>query len=150
MRLTPITLALTTLSTTSAFISGITVPATIAPNKPYTITFDERFDSSNLWTDVAVTWGYNNPPGSINSVGQYATIYHLPPNPKQAPVKLRTTAPDHIQLFNKQKKIEIVAAVFTVGSFVGNVGFTTFNVTVDVGDKVSDKLVSSTGFLVAP
>ncbi|EUC36100.1 hypothetical protein COCCADRAFT_89171 [Bipolaris zeicola 26-R-13] len=134
MRLTPITLALTTLSTTSAFISGITVPATIAPNKPYTITFDERFDSSNLWTDVAVTWGYNNPPGSINS----------------APVKLRTTAPDHIQLFDKQKKIEIVAAVFTVGSFVGNVGFTTFNVTVDVGDKVSDKLVSSTGFLVAP
>lgn len=47
MRLTPLTLALTTLSTTSAYISGITVPATIDPNKTYTITFDAKFDSSN-------------------------------------------------------------------------------------------------------
>lgn len=40
--------------------------------------------------------------------------------------------------------------MFTVGSVVGNVGFTTFNVTVDVGDRVSNKLVSSKGFLAEP
>ncbi|EUC41317.1 hypothetical protein COCMIDRAFT_106506 [Bipolaris oryzae ATCC 44560] len=150
MHFTPLTLFLTTLSTASAFIESFTVPAMIAPNKPYTITFNTRFDPAYLWTDVAVTWGYNNPPGSINSVGQYPVIYHLPPNPKQAPVKLVVTAPDGIQKFNKQKKIEIVASVFTVASIVGNVGFTSFNVTIDVGDKVSDKLVTSQGFLVEP
>ncbi|ENI10509.1 hypothetical protein COCC4DRAFT_46255 [Bipolaris maydis ATCC 48331] len=53
MRLTPLTLALSTLSTTSAFISGITLPATIAPNKPYTITFDAKVDPYSMWTDVA-------------------------------------------------------------------------------------------------
>ncbi|KAJ5030386.1 hypothetical protein J3E73DRAFT_420523 [Bipolaris maydis] len=99
MRLTPLTLALSTLSTTSAFISGITLPATIAPNKPYTITFDAKVDPYSMWTDVAVTWGYNSPPGSTNTV----------------PVKPVTTAPDGIQKFNKERKVDIVATVFTVG-----------------------------------
>ncbi|EMD95649.1 hypothetical protein COCHEDRAFT_1221398 [Bipolaris maydis C5] len=134
MRLTPLTLALSTLSTTSAFISGITLPATIAPNKPYTITFDAKVDPYSMWTDVAVTWGYNSPPGSTNTV----------------PVKPVTTAPDGIQKFNKERKVDIVATVFTVGAITGNVGFTSFDVTVDVGDKVNNKLVSSTRFLPVP
>lgn len=76
----------------------------------------------------------------------------LPPasNPKQVPVKPVTTAPDGIQKFNKERKVDIVATVFTVGAITGNVGFTSFDVTVDVGDKVNNKLVSSTRFLPVP
>jgi hypothetical protein len=138
------TLATTTLTT--ARLTGLAAPATLAPSQPFTLTLlTENYIQSVA--DVSIAWGYALAPGYPLTLGSLTSSAYLGPDKSNSVdnVTIATTAPKELEQF-KGKEVVLAGSLFSLYGASGTPSVTNFNVTVTVGDATSEELVRSEGF----
>ncbi|EUC34676.1 hypothetical protein COCCADRAFT_35713 [Bipolaris zeicola 26-R-13] len=139
MRFSTIAMALASVSSASAAIYAITVPAVLTPNTTFPLTFNSNLDATNS-LDVAVAYGFGAPPPYAGALGfNFKTIYLAG---EESGYKMGTNytvdvvAPAAIAGYNGS--VVVTAAVYQIFGYSGTYFLKTFNVTVDVGDASPD------------
>lgn len=148
MRTSTFVAALASASLASARIVGIAAPATIVPGKPFTLTLlTENYIQSVA--DIAVAWGFSPPPGFPYSLGSLASSAYLGPDKSNTleNVTLEVTAPAGLSGVQKDEKAVLSAGVYSLYGASSGPTVLNANVTVNVGDQVSEETVRSNGFV---
>ncbi|KAF1955061.1 hypothetical protein CC80DRAFT_493403 [Byssothecium circinans] len=126
----------------TAILTGISVPATLAPSAPYTITLlSENYIQAVA--DVAVAWGYATPASAYpRTLGGYTSSSYLGPDKSNQleNVTVETTAP--AELGNLGTEAVVSVSLFSLFGKGGTPSVQTWNVTVGVGESVSGEVVS--------
>jgi hypothetical protein len=144
MRTATLLSALSALSLTTARLVGISAPSTIAPSQNYTLTLITE-NYIQAVADVAIAWGYSTPPGFPGSLGFFTGSAYLGPSKsnqlKNVPIEV--AAP---QSLNVGSQYVLGVSLLSLYGASGGPVVTLFNVTVNVGEEVSQDVVRSNGF----
>jgi hypothetical protein len=147
MRFSTLVAALASASSAAASIYGISAPNTIAPNKTFPLTFNANIDQSSS-LDVAVAWGFSPAPGFRGTLGQnFETLYLAGDNssyPRGTNFTVDVMAPAAIADY-KNDTVVVTAGVYQIFGVSGSIVLSVFNVTLNVGDRLSASEVSSEG-----
>ncbi|EUC51029.1 hypothetical protein COCMIDRAFT_79993 [Bipolaris oryzae ATCC 44560] len=139
MRFSTLATALSSISSASAAIYGITVPAVLSPNATFPLTFISNIDQSSA-LDVAVAYGFSAPPAYRGALGfNYKTIYLAGEDSDYqmgTNYTVDVVAPEAIAGYNGS--VVVTASVYQIFGYSGVYRLNSFNVTVDVGDASSD------------
>ncbi|USP76372.1 hypothetical protein yc1106_03646 [Curvularia clavata] len=147
MQFSTVLAALASATSASAYITGISVPSTIVANETFALTLQSEVMNAKT-VDVAVAYGFTTPPGNRGSIGQEWETLYIPSIPEakgQKTFTVNVKAPEDLADYVKNGQVQVGAGIFSILGGVGNVRTVAFNVTVAVGDKVSETLVSSQG-----
>jgi hypothetical protein len=150
MRASTLTSTLLTASLASARIIGLSTPASLVPNQPFTITLlTENYIQSV--SDVAVAWGYQlptsaNPTGYPYTLGAFTGSSYLGPDKSNtlSNVTVDATAPEALGGDSWRGDVVFSVAVMSLYGASGTPSTTSWNVTVKVGETGVEGEVSST------
>ncbi|KAF2439697.1 hypothetical protein P171DRAFT_109422 [Karstenula rhodostoma CBS 690.94] len=146
MRTTTLLTTLASATLTTARLTGIAAPSTLTLSQPFNLTLvTENYIQSVA--DISIAWGYQPAPGYPFSLGAYPSSEYLGPNKSNQldNVTISTTAPAGLKEWSG-KEVVLSASLFSLYGASAGPSVTNFNVTVKVGEEVSEDLVSSEGY----
>ena len=148
MRFSTLATALTSATLASSRLIGIAAPSTLAPNSTFTLTLlSEGYIQSVA--DISVAWGFSLAPGYPGSLGSFTNSAYLGPeksNQGQENVTITATAPAGLAMDAYMgKDLLLSAGIYSLYGASGGVTVTGFNVTVRVGERTGDEVVTSQG-----
>src|ERR1700712_1656916 len=141
MHISTIFAGLSSLSLSSAIITGFSVPDTIKPGDRFQLTINTANYIQSVY-DVGVAFGIASGSGFQGALGNIVDSFDLGPSESN----ILTPITEYVVVPNG---IPVGPAVFT-GSFYSLFGaalaptLTTYNVSVTIGDTTSDTRVTST------
>ncbi|KAF1831397.1 hypothetical protein BDW02DRAFT_649940 [Decorospora gaudefroyi] len=142
MRLSTLrTLLLTTAATTlsQARITGISAPATLAPNETFTLTLISTSYIQSV-ADVAVAWGFDVAPGYPGILGSFTDSAYLGPclSNQAENISISATVPAGLSTeFYRGKDLLLNAGVYSLYGASGEPVTSGFNVTVRIANETS-------------
>ncbi|KAF2644404.1 hypothetical protein P280DRAFT_513884 [Massarina eburnea CBS 473.64] len=145
MRASTLLTAATTAAVASARLVGISTPATLVASQPYTITLlTENYIQSVA--DVAVAWGYSTPANAYpRSLGSSTSSSYLGPDKSNQVENVTVQATAPADLASLGDKAVLSVSLWSLYGASGGPAVNTWNVTVNVGDKVEGEVTSQEG-----
>jgi hypothetical protein len=152
MRLSNLAATFASTALASARIIGIAAPSTLAPNSTFTLTLlTENYIQSVA--DIAVAYGFQlptetNPTGYPYTLGQFPGSSYLGPNKSNTLQNVTVQGRVDEGLESESwfgKDVVLSAGVYSLYGASGGPTVTGFNVTVKIGEYVSEELVRSEG-----
>jgi hypothetical protein len=139
-------------SLASARITGLSAPATLAPNSTFSFTLQTEGYIQSV-SDVAVAWGFalptaTNPTGFPYTLGSFAGSSYLGPEKSNVlgNVSVEATTPDAFEseAYMGKNVVFSVAVMSLYGASAGPVT-QSWNVTVKIGEEEGSEVVESKG-----
>ncbi|KAF2678921.1 hypothetical protein K458DRAFT_271150, partial [Lentithecium fluviatile CBS 122367] len=141
MRTSALLAGLSAVAVSSARLIGISAPSTISTSENFTLTLiTENYIQSVA--DVAVAWGFMPIPGYYGSLGSSSGSAYLGPSKSNQlnNVPIEAAAPSALTVGNDYV---LGVSLFSLYGASGVPTTTLFNVTVTIGEEMSEETVSS-------
>jgi hypothetical protein len=144
MRTSTLFAGLSGVALSTARLTGISAPSTISNSKGYTLNLiTENYIQSVA--DIAVAWGYAPRPGFPGTIGSSTGSAYLGPDKSNQLKNVPIEVPAPSGLTVGQEYV-LGVSLFSLYGASGTPTTTLINVTVTVGDEVSEETVKSNGF----
>ncbi|OAG02346.1 uncharacterized protein CC84DRAFT_1009733 [Paraphaeosphaeria sporulosa] len=143
MRTTALLTTALSAALTTARLTGLAAPSTLAPSSPFNLTLiTENYIQSVA--DVSIAWGFSLAPGYPLTLGSFTSSSYLGPDKSNQleNVTIAATAPAELEEW-KGKEVVLAGSLFSLYGASGSPSLTNFNVTILVGDETSEELIRS-------